>query len=80
MPETAAAPASLSLSSDLASNLVRCYGDELCTCRHEIKGLGILYGISLGRGWVRLDDDPDCPRHGIQPKRAVISCPVVPSP
>jgi len=35
-----------------------------CTCPHEWKGLGILYGISLGSGWVRLDDTTDCPHHG----------------
>lgn len=34
-----------------------------CTCPLDYRGLGILYGISLGQGWVRLDDAPDCPVH-----------------
>lgn len=47
-----------------AADLASLYGDDRCTCRHEIKSLGVLYGISFGRGWVRLDDDPGCPHHG----------------
>jgi hypothetical protein len=35
-----------------------------CTCPHSWKALGILYGISFGKGWVRLDDAEDCPVHG----------------
>jgi hypothetical protein len=35
-----------------------------CTCPHEHRPLGRLYGISMGKGWVRLRDDPDCPQHG----------------
>lgn len=35
-----------------------------CTCPVEYKSLGRLYGISMGKGWVRLRDDPDCPHHG----------------
>jgi hypothetical protein len=38
------------------------FGD--CTCPHAYKSLGKLYGISMGKGWVRLIDDPDCPEHG----------------
>lgn len=34
-----------------------------CTCPLDYRGLGILYGISLGEGWVRLSDAPDCPTH-----------------
>ena len=52
------------MSGDLAAHMAACYGDTRCTCRHEVRGLGILYGISFGQGWVRLDDDPDCPHHG----------------
>lgn len=37
---------------------------EGCTCPHAWKALGILYGISMGKGWVRLDDARDCPVHG----------------
>jgi hypothetical protein len=35
-----------------------------CTCPHEWKGLGILYEISMGNGWVRMTDAEDCPIHG----------------
>jgi hypothetical protein len=35
-----------------------------CTCPHEWRrSVGSLYGISLGAGWIRLDDAPDCPHH-----------------
>jgi len=37
---------------------------EGCTCPYRWQGLGRLYGISLGKGWVRLDTDPVCPCHG----------------
>ena len=36
-----------------------------CTCPYEYKGLGRLYGISCGEGWVRLLTREDCPEHGI---------------
>jgi hypothetical protein len=42
-------------------------GAKPCTCPHEWRGLGILYGISLGHGWVRMTDDPGCPEHGHLP-------------
>jgi hypothetical protein len=35
-----------------------------CTCPHEWKGLGHLYGTSMGNGWVRLETVPSCPVHG----------------
>jgi rubredoxin len=35
-----------------------------CTCPVAFRSLGKLYGISLGKGWVRLSDDRRCPRHG----------------
>jgi hypothetical protein len=38
--------------------------DPDCSCPFEWKGLGILYGISMGKGWVRMSDDPKCPHHG----------------
>lgn len=39
-----------------------------CACPWEYKSLGRLYGISMGKGWVRLVDDPKCPRHGKEAK------------
>jgi hypothetical protein len=36
-----------------------------CTCPLDYRGLGILYGISLGEGWIRLSDAPDCPVHAV---------------
>ena len=35
-----------------------------CLCPHEWKSLGHLYGVSMGKGWVRMDTHPDCPHHG----------------
>lgn len=51
------------MSDDLRRHLVRCYGDDRCTCPHKILPLGILYGISFGKGWVRLYDVKGCPHH-----------------
>jgi hypothetical protein len=35
-----------------------------CPCLYAWKSLGILYGMSMGDGWVRMTTDPDCPEHG----------------
>jgi hypothetical protein len=37
-----------------------------CTCPREWKSLGRLYGVGMGEGWVRLNDDPACLLHGTQ--------------
>ncbi len=34
-----------------------------CTCPHGEQSLGRLYGVSMGRGTVRLDTTKDCPEH-----------------
>lgn len=34
-----------------------------CRCSYGWRGLGILYGVSFGKGWVRLDTHPECPHH-----------------
>jgi len=36
-----------------------------CSCPYEWKGLGILYGVSMGKGWVRMSTDPNCRHHGV---------------
>lgn len=36
---------------------------EDCTCPYAYKSLGRLYGISMGKGWVRLSDSKDCLHH-----------------
>lgn len=36
---------------------------EDCTCQYEYKSLGRLYGISMGKGWVRLSSDDNCLHH-----------------
>ena len=38
-------------------------GTQDCTCEYQWKGLGILYGASMGSGWVRLTTAPGCPNH-----------------
>jgi len=35
-----------------------------CTCTWQFKGTGRLYGVDLGKGWVRMTTGPDCPVHG----------------
>lgn len=39
-------------------------GAQSCTCAYEFKGLGKLYGQSMGKGWVRMTTEPGCPEHG----------------
>lgn len=39
-------------------------GDDRCTCDYAFKSLGRLYGVGMGKGWVRLSTEPDCPHHG----------------
>ncbi len=34
-----------------------------CTCPYLWQGLGILYGVSMGTGWVRMSDGDACPWH-----------------
>jgi hypothetical protein len=34
-----------------------------CTCTYAWKSYGRLYGISMGKGWVRMNDDDVCPLH-----------------
>lgn len=41
-----------------------------CTCSHAFKGLGILHGVSMGKGWVRMTTEPECPHHGTEAVRA----------
>lgn len=40
------------------------YGDVPCRCRSAYKSIGRLDGITMGKGWVRMDTHPDCPHHG----------------
>ncbi len=37
---------------------------EDCPCPYQWKGIGVLYGVSMGKGWVRMDTDPACRHHG----------------
>ncbi len=36
---------------------------EDCACDFRWAGLGRLYGVSMGNGWVRTSTDPSCPHH-----------------
>jgi hypothetical protein len=50
---------------DLAAWLTYIDGDARCPCAHRWKlCTGILYGISMGPGWVRVTTEPGCPHHG----------------
>lgn len=35
-----------------------------CTCPTEWRALGVLHGVSMGKGWIRMSTDPRCPHHG----------------
>ena len=35
-----------------------------CTCPWAIRNLGTLYGVSMGKGWVRLSTEKSCALHG----------------
>jgi hypothetical protein len=48
----------------LRQHVVFVCNDDRCTCEYAYKGLGRLYGVSMGKGWVRLTTEPDCPHHG----------------
>jgi hypothetical protein len=41
-----------------------------CPCDRRWGHFGLLYGISMGHGWIRTSTDPDCPEHGIEAERA----------
>jgi hypothetical protein len=43
---------------------LRWLGTEDCRCEHAWLSLGVLYGVSFGKGWVRISTDPDCRHHG----------------
>jgi hypothetical protein len=36
-----------------------------CTCPDGWRGLGVLHGVRMGYGWVRLSTTPNCPHHDI---------------
>jgi hypothetical protein len=38
-------------------------GTPDCTCKSQWKSLGRLYGVSMGKGWVRVSTDPACIHH-----------------
>ncbi len=43
---------------------LRFLGTEDCRCPMAWRSLGVLYGVSMGHGWVRTDTDPQCRHHG----------------
>jgi hypothetical protein len=44
-------------------------GNVPCRCDHGYRGLGMLYGTSMGKGWVRTTTHPDCPHHGTRAEK-----------
>jgi hypothetical protein len=50
-------------NEDLRRSVVFYQGDDRCTCRYLFKSLGQLYGVGMGRGWVRMTTEPGCPHH-----------------
>jgi len=55
-------------TESLADVLAR-HNESDCTCPHEWKCPGRLYGISMMDCWVRLWDQSDCPHHGWRSKQ-----------
>lgn len=43
--------------------IVYVYKDDRCTCDYAWRSLGREYGVSYGKGWVRLTTAADCPHH-----------------
>jgi hypothetical protein len=48
----------------LRQSVIFYQGDDRCPCEYEFKSLGRLYGVGMGKDWVRLTTEPDCPHHG----------------
>lgn len=42
---------------------LRWVGIEGCSCEYAWRSLGYLYGVSMGKGWVRMTTEPDCSVH-----------------
>jgi hypothetical protein len=38
-------------------------GTTDCPCPYEWRSIGILYGVSFGKGWIRMGTDPKCRHH-----------------
>ena len=49
--------------SGVAKNVLARALAEGCTCSYGERSLGTLYGVSMGRGTVRLTTTPECPVH-----------------
>ncbi len=43
---------------------MRFLATEDCPCPYQWKGIGVLYGVSMGKGWIRMDTVPECRHHG----------------
>lgn len=41
--------------------------DVGCTCPYDYRPLGRLYGISMGKDWLRTSTEPACPHHSGSP-------------
>jgi hypothetical protein len=39
---------------------------QRCLCENAYRGLGRLYNVTMGKGWVRMNTHPDCPHHGTE--------------
>lgn len=53
----------IDVAEDMARHMVyaHCTG---CICRLEWKSLGRLDRVHMGKGWVRMTTEPECPHHG----------------
>jgi hypothetical protein len=36
-----------------------------CKCTYDYKSLGLLHGVSMGKGWLRMSTHPQCPVHSL---------------
>jgi hypothetical protein len=39
------------------------FEEVTCPCPYEWKSYGTLYNVSMGKGWNRMADSPDCEEH-----------------
>jgi hypothetical protein len=46
------------------ANLLAWLGISTCLCAWHYVGMGRVHGVSMGKGWVRIDTVPTCPHHG----------------
>ena len=55
----------MALSRDDLATWLAWLGTPHCPCEYQWRGLGVLYGVSFGSGWVRITAASGCPHHAV---------------